>query len=159
MEQLYFAKWIPVEGEIKEGDNYVRPGGLLNKRLEAGFPYPFDWKKVQLFLCSSDVAVEEECFVEDEYVGQHKPTVIKDIIKEEGLEDVLILSNHRNIKCNAVYKVIGKVSDEAVWVKPGMRFTEEQLRWKYEGFPKLSHWMPNALKTVAVLCSNCKTFH
>jgi hypothetical protein len=113
----YFAKYLPVKGEIKEGeicfvdDGQGNTGYLPFKKVYTtqGEPFP---KKVKLFLCSRDIQVGDKCvgFTGGEWfdVTVSDPTKLID-----------------------TYKVIGEISPEATWVKEGDEFDEDEWRERY----------------------------
>lgn len=109
----YFAKYLPIDGEIKECDRaFMRPNGLVEEfsgnqslihNIEA--MNNSGCKKVELFLCSRDVnAIDygEKVFFE----SSNKWGVISSINFDE----------------TDVIKVIGKISPSAIWVKEGDEF-------------------------------------
>lgn len=63
--KLYFSKWLPVEGEIKQGDWMI--GGAEDESFgqvwqnDNHFISPED-KKVKLFLCTRDIKVGDSTF-------------------------------------------------------------------------------------------------
>lgn len=83
MSKKYFAKWLPVEGEIKDGDYWQHPDGPVFPYTEAHAKGPIKTlkpKKVKLFLCSGDIQVgdnilwEKQTYCADEkykdYIGK-----------------------------------------------------------------------------------------
>jgi hypothetical protein len=122
MSKLFFAKLLPVEGEIKNGSKvatYTVSGtiadiitvkftekGLYGEEtenyydLEAG-----NLKLVKLFLCSRDIVVE------------NKSTLMGRLY---SLDPVVQ-------KMESEYKVIGEISPEATWVKDGDEFDETEF--------------------------------
>ena len=50
----YFAKYIPVEGKIKEGDVTRTPDGTLWNSINNSPNIEGTHKKVKLFLCSTE---------------------------------------------------------------------------------------------------------
>ena len=120
MSKLYFAKYLPVEGEIKENDTFLEHGisyRLLSKRkddwvictrnLEKQFADVCkDPKKSKLFLCSRDIQVGDK--VIDSTDGKEYE------VKEGLLSPEMV-------------KVIGEISPDATWVKEGDEFDKEQL--------------------------------
>lgn len=121
----YFAKYLPVEGEIKPGD--------LFECLDETFghkPYemPFEkekqstpcskCRKVKLFLCSRDIQVGDEVH----YNYNHD---IKWIV--DKLFTTTLKSGSGEHPINTVYKVIGEISPDAK-VKEGDEFDEDQIK-------------------------------
>lgn len=122
----YFAKYLPVEGEIKEGDIFLGKGELLRRIPEkhqatgciAGIPKDqpmgFIWhctpeqtKAVKLFLCSRDIQVGDEYTCPNKGkgidVGFGQPPQVKVF---------MIYTKERNL-CPDCYKIIGEISPEA----------------------------------------------
>jgi hypothetical protein len=89
--------------------------------------------RVKLFLCSRDIQVGDEVKILNEsWEGIYKA----------GMDT------------EYMFKVIGEVSPEAVWVKEGMEFEEDAVQqW----------WAPEDANTdhyvMKIQCPNCKTFH
>lgn len=50
----YFARFLPVEGEIKERDWYKSPSGGILSQHNGSELLPDGWYKVKLYLCSRD---------------------------------------------------------------------------------------------------------
>lgn len=107
MSKPYFAKYIPVEGEIKDGDLYINP--KMKNRIILPRAYGNDdssyvgFQKVKLFLCSRDINWTED-------------------LKESGKVHI----HHDGSE--PPFKVVGKVSPEATWVKEGDEFEEHHVR-------------------------------
>ncbi len=118
----YFCKYLPVEGEIKEGD-MVSDGVVVvenlprrHKRLTKAQKQGKDsLKKVKLFLCSREVMIGDKVRANDridhEYVLTAKHL---DKMEEFELEHLL-------------FKVIGEISPDATWVKEGDEFDEDDI--------------------------------
>lgn len=144
----YFTKYLPVEGKAKQGYHIdIRSQEIIYYNGDYGETKPEFLRPVKLFLCSKDIQVGDK---------------VNDIdVPVDSINNGFIYFGALSIRVpvEKASKVIGEISPEAVWVKEGMEFDEEDVRWKYENFPSLSHWMPNALKTVAIKCSQCNTFH
>ena len=118
----YFAKYLPVEGEIKEGDHFDSVNGELPGSLHT-----------RLFLCSRDIQVGDMAKdlnqpLTDFYVDEKNLELIK-----KGNDDFY---EHMNL-----YKVIGEISSEATWVKEGDEFDKEETKpvFKPKDVPK-SQW-------------------
>jgi hypothetical protein len=118
--KLYFAKYLPVEGEIKEGDLYLADGNLVckakipKKYNNPHVPYFDSYKKVKLFLCSRDIQVGDKFF--------HNDFPNKEFEVESSLHFTKL------IKTSGSYKVIGEISPEATWVVEGDEFDEEHIK-------------------------------
>ena len=147
----YFAKYLPVEGEIKEGDVALNKQGYglsrVGKKVEGSIaefemhtmrPYESDVtpgkmctrtsnsykqyeQKVKLFLCSRDIQADDELYY---------PEGVEDKIRKEynrysdGNEtyEQWFLGSIKWILSLGVCKVIGQISPEATWVKEGDEF-------------------------------------
>jgi hypothetical protein len=134
----YFTKFLPVEGEIKEGDFFSfvpierQPlsGGIFQAHLvedgwieEWGIDRKFKQsacQKVKLFLCSRDIQIGDNTnvgiitHIYDTKVG----------VQAEQNKDYRILLTPKK-DC---YKVIGEISSAALsYVKEGQDFNEEQI--------------------------------
>lgn len=113
----YFAKYLPVEGEIKDGDSYLHFTGRLYHGFSenATFKNKGD-KKVKLFLCSRDIPEQGDLAYP---IGGGVKTLMYHNVGEQklGLEFI---------------KVIGEISPEAKWVKEGDEFDEYRDVWYFE---------------------------
>lgn len=121
MNKPYFAKYLPVEGEIKEGDwvlsSHKDPNlgpwlyHLIGKEWEE-YEEDCKWypgKKAKLFLCSRDIQVGDKvqwCYGTMNFIEEQRTF----------LEEV------------DAFKVIGEISPKAIWVKEGDEFEEDQIR-------------------------------
>lgn len=126
MSKLYFTKYLPIEGEIKEDDTTFRMG----KVQKANLNFPKDYQqKVKLFLCSRDIQVGDEYTYEES-----KGKLLKkegNTITTEWLEgfnkgkkstDHIVMFNH-------AFKVIGEVSKDALtYVTEEMEFEENEIK-------------------------------
>lgn len=132
MSKPYFAKYLPVEGEIKEGDWYIPKSSKLilqSLMTEVSYGVPIagiimnttkqlshtfhsePLQKVKLFLCSRDIKVGD---------------IVKDSLFNEHLVTDNYMGNKHQWEGNW-FKVIGEVSPEAKWVKEGDEFGEDEL--------------------------------
>lgn len=110
----FFAKYIAVEGEIKEGDKYIHPlTGRLETAIHVHGSKTHPYQPIKLFLCSRDIQVGDKVINQ---LGEEF------VIKDGG--DLV------SAKLNKCYKVIGEISPEATWVKEGDEFDE--YRWIWE---------------------------
>ena len=109
----YIAIYLPIEGEIKDGD-------LI--RNKEGQVFKASWivkeqttKKVKLFLCSRDIQVGDNA----RSVGSpNLDSIINDT-------DLMLQETY-----NCFFKVIGEISSKATWVKEGDEFDKEEVRKK-----------------------------
>jgi len=140
----YFAKELPTEGEIKRGDRYLHPNGFIQQlakdvsiNLLPGINKK--GKLVKLFLCSREVKPED---ILDESIKVH--------IHHSGAEPP--------------FKVIGKISAGAKWIKEGDEFDEKNLVVVPEGASirkEIKHWRREQLNEKAdvyIKCPCCGTF-
>jgi hypothetical protein len=109
MKKTYFAKYLPAEGEIKDGDLVLYTGdngeSLRMRYVGVYDKNNFDDKHIQLlklFLCSRDI------FPNDVLTNP-----------ETGKIEDLYSSDKPYVK------VIGEISANAVWVKEGDVFEED----------------------------------
>ena len=130
----YFAKYFPVEGEIKKGEKvyWTDPDDghssgiytvvetptdditlILSEYSEAEVLH-HEIQPVKLFLCSRDIQVGDEIT----HLGGLKET----INSEEYLQKCQIL-----FKTGEAFKVIGEISPDAIWVKEGDEFDDKDL--------------------------------
>ena len=114
--KAYFAKHLPVEGEIEEGDFYVTAPDYKNiRKCEDKSWGTFEMcKKVKLFLCSRDIQVGDilSCVVKGELITAPEP------ITESQLQ---------YINKDSWYKIIGEISLEATWVKEEDEFDQTEV--------------------------------
>lgn len=115
----YFVKYLPVEGDIKEGEIcFVDDGNgdtdyLPFKQIymEEGEPYPV---KVKPFLCSRDIQVGDEYYNSMGYKVDHT-------WDEEAIQDSKDFPDD-------IFKVIGEISPDAGIIE-GQEFTEEEVKF------------------------------
>ena len=135
----YYTKYLPIEGEIKVGEIclitdedgligflpfkqiYVDEGGILPK-------------KVELFLCSRDIKIGDHA-MELLTTGDYDTFQID---TENDIYDDMIADGRQ-------FKVIGKVSKKATWVKDGDEFDENEIQLLYHetysyGGPASMYW-------------------
>lgn len=134
MNRNYFAKYLPVGGEIKEGDKYLWLGELYEasslsiKSGQAKNP-------IKLFLCSRDIQVGDTIRAKDNSgemlitketrVGVRGELTILTGEKSEG--DITWAQLESDW-----YKILGKISPEATWVKEYDEFTENEIEIVYK---------------------------
>jgi len=99
MSKLYFAKYRPVEGEIKEGETGISINNATYTHFNhLGKNYG---KPARLFLCSRDIKPED-------YLKEGNVHIYHD-------------------SSEPPFKVIGEISPEATWIKENMEFDERDL--------------------------------
>lgn len=188
MSKQYFAKFLPVDGEIKEGDMFkISFTGLMKKAEKFDLEGIINCnsvgdKKYKLFLCSRDIQVSDEVRL------QNKPefTFYGEVL--ELLDDIVKIrigiAGHRFHKKDEIFKVIGEISSGASWVKKGDQFEESDINkqlyddsgssdveWfdvkEWVTYPGASEeeageiWLEtkNEHKRIQIKCPTCKNFH
>lgn len=133
----YFAKYLPVKGNIKDGDKVEADGVIwtYSSKNQLSPLYNQDYRKVKLFLCSTDIKVGDKvkCISHDGSIIDY--FVIRDAgtqQKSEQLWQVVTQcafpeSGYYINKARA-FKVLGEVSSEATWVREEDEFDEEEIR-------------------------------
>lgn len=118
---MHFAKYLPVEGEIKEGDNITNKNKLFTPTIwtaDKADVNKDNIEKVKLFLCSRDIQVGDK--VIDSIDGKEYE------VKSGFLPPEMV-------------KAIGEISPEAKWVKEGDEFLGPEAGVKCEVFPIHDH--------------------
>jgi hypothetical protein len=123
MSKPYFTKYLPVEGEIKDGDMYYNEtvGKTLRCLCATGFTKGD--KLVKLFLCSRDIQVGDEL----------RTLTGKETIPITGIggdKEIEILQV--GIDNKKLFKVIREISPEATWVKEWDEFDEDEYDYRYK---------------------------
>jgi hypothetical protein len=171
----YFAKYLPVEGEIKPGDKFLDKqlgictrdkenpwvewkGGITNLVIDE------DHKKVKLFLCSRDIQVGDRVWNQHSGYGE-----VKEIDEENQYLGVKYEAEDCECEEDFEYivKVIGEISPEATWVKEGDEFDESQfirygLLQMGKNRVRCNDEMDQRYLTgyeVSTQCPTCKKFH
>ena len=157
----YFAKYLPVEGEIKEGDVTKGSSGafydITKIHVATNKKGLTNYKLFKLFLCNRDIQVGDKAYGII-HTGEYK---------EHNLltcEDAVKLA-----KTEGDFKVIGEISPDAVWVKEGDEFNQDDfiIQCRYcmlSGETNLHHKLGCEKKSkesliVKIKCSQCKTYH
>lgn len=148
--KTYFTKYLPVEGEIKEGDKVFNTFGEIVVTSD-GHKYIKEWKLAKLFLCSRDIQIGDKVEISDS------------LSKYWDLESE---NDVRIAKDKGFYKVIGEVSPEATWITEGMEFDRNdfQMIWSNGKQRKLSRYDLRDVEIEPILiaefkCPTCKQFH
>lgn len=139
--KTYFVKYLPVKGEIEEGElceshqtifsnnhskqyikeswheivTYSKHGIKTSSRYDT-----IELQKVKLFLCSRDIQIG------DKVMQLHPNSKVKQPIYPEG---EYILEKYTE----STFKVIGKISPGATWIKEGDEFDREDVQSLYKG--------------------------
>ncbi len=130
--KLYFAKYLPVEGEIKEGDWFWSTPEVQGKKLwqntsaisvTSNILSGYHLQKIKLFLCSRDIQIG------DKYLEHTQ--VRPDRYSEFTADDETFFYEPNRIE-NA-FKVAGPVSEGALtFVKEGDEFDKDEIKiFKY----------------------------
>ena len=117
----YFSKYLPVEGEINEGDkfldhkdNLIKDAHIPEFYNNPHVPYFDGYKKVKLFLCSGDIKPEDFASRESRvHVSFNNP--------------------------EPPFKIIGEIFPDARWVKEGDEFLGPEAGEKCEVLPLHRH--------------------
>lgn len=166
----YVAKWLPTEGEIKEGDYYMFfSHGIYSRRQHKWFGREWnlhqkgksaplfermyklfdlqDVVRVKLFLCSYDIQPGDEYFF-----MTHDQEYVKTLTYKEGP-----ISDHW-------FKKLNKISKEAVWVMENDEFTQDEVQgyndfMEYAVYPVEQGLTATASSYIRILNHSCKHFH
>lgn len=135
--KTYFAKYLPVEGEIQVGDKlyYKDPDPIYIGNWSGNCKvYNFECDLIiievkgtttsckrkdlhKLSMCSRDIQVGDEYSFE-----MGKDDWRKGICHTEG--------ESKRLKEQGIFKVVGEISPEATWVKEGDEFDEDEVQFK-----------------------------
>lgn len=184
----YIAKYLPVEGEIKEGDRFLSKWRKEHKffwypRVDSMSDTHYIWEntpydksdaesKVKLFLTSTNINFGEEVIALD-----------TPLVKFRWNEQ----SKHAAEIANSLHlyvKIIGEISSGAIFVKEGDKFDEEDIRivwWPNKssksGFGSfesmeiantytefiengyVEKYKSEVVYEIQIKCPTCKTFH
>lgn len=147
----YFAKFLPVEGEVKEGDVSFweqREGYYAGKffKVDSGniaHAQVSGWKKYKLMLCSRDIKIGDEVYAEPQALNGLKFRIIefkgywqKDT--QETTYNVILeyiqhptkpdlIGKHYEWQPEACWKTVGEVSPNATWVVDNQEFDESDV--------------------------------
>mgnify|MGYP001604790006 CR=1 FL=1 len=175
----YFAKYLPVEGDIELGD--IIWDNVIEKFVEyddiEAFPDINQMKKYQLFLCSRDLILGDKIFVEPQALElEEKGITFSFISSKDGYSDFkyethptlpkVVGSIREGWPTSNIYKSIGPISSEAIWIKEYDEFDEDQIEmWDYDQFmyefiaPRNGQYDDMYDLIVKIKCSQCQTFH
>lgn len=139
----YFAKYIPIEGEIKDGDVTINSAGCTARILVTNKKTNNTHKKVQLFLCSRDIIEGDKFWItgynplenggEFDITRSHICTqVTGPAITNLGNKTIWFKSSgvregEYYVDSSRTYKVIGPISPDATWVREGDEFEEDEI--------------------------------
>lgn len=160
----YFAKLLPVPGEIKAGDLCKTADGIvcaLTDPHELLFANRNGYSRMAMHLCSAhaipEVGEEMVCLVPN-YFGQYFKVTSVPTHSRAQCADSPLQYQHLRIPEQLV-KVIGLISPGAKWVTEGMEFDKSQVWLRtYSGprdLPDLGKWKIRP----EIKCPSCGTFH
>lgn len=169
----YFSKFLPVEGEIKEGDWLIDSYNNISKctfiednkiKCSAYLTYvEGNPKKVKLFLCSKNIQVG------DKISTIFDNRVCHGIVKDELDIQWLIESSFTGVKIDKdkSFKIIGEISSDAIWVKEGDEFDDYQMVfrdedgniWRDQYGPGKMDYTGKLFEICKIQCPICKTYH
>lgn len=163
----YFTKYLPVEGEIKEGDIVQGVSGYFYQVKDifhdAGKATSIkgeslllsQLQKVKLFLCSRDIQVGDKYRITDGF----------------GTDGIEFEFKEGQPKRTSAFKVIGEISPAAVWIKEGDEVDEAQTLpvilyadnkpvLPYTWGKELQNDYPKEYRDAyQIKCPTCGTFH
>jgi hypothetical protein len=124
----YFAKYLPVEGEVKKpsGSTVSNEVGKCLRENDNGFDY---YQKVALFLCSTNIQIGDMVF---DIKTNLQHGICADILITEG-KYLYNEHDHYSTKSNS-FKVIGEISVDATWVEEGNVFEENEVKFKRDSY-------------------------
>lgn len=159
----YFTKYLPVEGEINEGDkfldhtdNLIKDAHIPEIYNNPHVPYFDGYKKVKLFLCSRDVQkTDKEIYVHKPDGSEVTKVELIDIISDKENTVVMFKWGEQTpgTLIQNTFKKIGEISPGAKWVKEGNEFDEDEV------FATLIGTMNNEGKFVYLLKQEDIDFH
>lgn len=160
----YFAKYLPVEGEINIGDYFIDTGAMSNGTLvgkRANKEGVYDYQKVKLFLCSKDIQVGDKNVHADTLGGKSFRGYVATVGKN-GCGSVLLPDTQQNdelVITDSMFKVIGEISPEATWVKEGDEFNDDEVCIIYLNPPIEGVVYANKIRQFMGIKGPCGHFH
>lgn len=165
----YFAKYLPIE------DGFKRV-----VKNEQGIPVDYE-QEVKLFLCSREVKIGQECYVDGhQHEGKKILESEKAIIENSpSTNDYFsyFTDGTATVSTN-VFRAICPISELAEWIKENDEFDDEEVKthiyfrkfpdsvvW-VETIPEFESWLKDIGKDhvkyryyIKIICPTCKTFH
>ncbi len=175
----YFAKYLPIEGEIQEGDKFIVPTEYMSDldlyfnnigectsiseevyhykslctiggTINSGVFKKDNPQKVKLFLCSRDIQLGDKYFKEgDEFLHTEETKELVSYMSIFNTNQGEKQVPSHSLHSMPIYKVMGEISPEANWVMEGDEFEENQIK----------HWCNNNDVGLTVFCSQCNPVH
>lgn len=138
----YFAKYLPVEGEIKEQMVLATDTNAIFHMHEKDYEGAklanslHLYKKVQLFLCSRDIRVGDTN-VHTGILVHDNEEIVKEVKDESQLRFMQGVAEANKV---VLFKVLGPISPDATWVKEGDDILSKNV---HRGVYKMGHkgWM------------------
>jgi len=139
----YFAKYLPVEDKDSSNtwqwDNNVKNTGWelispsdMDAIIAHGLNPAPKFRKIRLFLCRRDIQVGDTVQHRE---GYNKTSEVDwEIIKQAEDKDKFTCKYDEIIKDLFkwnLFKTIGKISSEAIWIKDGDEFEEDEIKIIY----------------------------
>ena len=130
----YFIKYLPVKGEIKQGDKVqYKIGEIISYDVQLNTD---NLNKGKLFLCSKDIQVGDEVWNTAYNEG---PVGIATELHDNPEDDCVIAEGIHwivksdgsvgDLSVNQLFKVIGEISPDALgYAKEGQEFDEDQIQ-------------------------------
>lgn len=136
MNKPYFTKYLPVEGEIKEGDRALLGKTTITNIIDKQYLAEIkknkkmaDFKKVKLFLCSRDIQVGDTVRCLHNKTTGVVTKIVNQANKKKGeviLDNIIHYGERWFTVKSQLYKVIGEISPNAIWVKEADEFSEDE---------------------------------
>jgi hypothetical protein len=135
----YFAKYLPVEREIKEGYCIdTKNNKIVYYNGDYGEKRPDYLKPTKLFLCSRDIQVGDKVWAEDTSKHNLKLNDFGIVLSLEfggiKVRPQTLSQEYIRYGKDEVIKVIGEISSKAIWVKENDEFDENEI--KISDYPK-----------------------
>ena len=155
---MYFTKYLPIPGEIKDGNYGINSAGSIGQYLLNNSESKKD-QKVQLFLCSRDIKVGDKFYSNQIDNGiDMRASSIKDGYVYNG-------SPYR-FKLESCYKTIGLVSLLAIWVNEGDKLIKDQIKHRAGFIPFYPPYSTKSFRKIAqgeyqyirIKCPCCGTY-
>jgi hypothetical protein len=140
----YIARYLPTEGELKEEDKI----------------FPNQQHKVKLFLTTNDIQIDNEvydCF-------NNKIGLCAELKPQPDGKIAVIFANKTYLFKEECYKIVGEISDKAIWVKDGDVFNETEVyhcHYYFEDGKRFAtgSYSKDAISLFEIKCSQCGSFH
>ena len=191
----FVAKYIPVDGEITKNDYWLsKEGGVIPPGSGKRILYHANrsgCKKVELCLCSFDIKPLDEILAEPGAAGNYAKGLRLTLVKLHPLENgnniaeirykqnpvtLSTVGKTRDWPAGNCFKVIGKISPGAKWVKENDQFDKADIRYMYYGAIPYGEDMEHEItqnqfiskkkidkyqtaKNLEIKCPTCKHFH